>query len=401
MLSAGPPQPYDDGRTAVARAAKTTKKKEGTSTAPAVDHIVGIDPHKRTLTATVLDGRGGVVATEHFKVSGEGHRAMEAWALSFGPVARWGVEGASGLGRHTAMFLVGRHHDVRDCCATRTADRARRRRQGKTDALDAERIARETLADAQMPLAFKRAVGDAGPDETTELLALWHNARRSLLKTRQHLLNEAEALLVALPEAVRAELPDTKRIRPRLSALVERDRTIAWDAPTALRLQLLEEQAEAIAALDERECEVIRQLATLVRVSESTLDELCGLDTRSTAELLVEVGDPRRFTEGGFARFNGSAPLPASSGEGPDEPVRHRLNRGGNRRVNAVLYRMAVTQLRCEPRAQKLYGEARRDHTKKESMRILKRQLSNVVWKRMVADAQRRERADAPVVDAA
>ena len=347
----------------------------------------------------MLDGRGGVVATEHFKVSGEGHRAMEAWALSFGAVARWGVEGASGLGRHTAMFLVGRHHDVRDCCANRTADRARRRRQGKTDALDAERIARETLADVRMPLAFKRAVDGAGPDETTELLALWHNARRSLLKTRQHLLNEAEALLVALPEAVRAELPDTKRIRPRLTALAERDRTIAWDAPTALRLQLLEEHAEAIAALDEREREVIRQLAILVRVSESTLDELCGLDTRSTAELLVEVGDPRRFTEGGFARFNGSAPLPASSGEGPDEPVRHRLNRGGNRRVNAVLYRMAVTQLRCEPRAQKLYGEARRDHTKKESMRILKRQLSNVVWKRMVADAQRRERTD--VVDAA
>ncbi len=374
------------------RAARMTARNKNSATAPAVDHIVGIDPHKRTLTATVLDSRGGVVGTEHFKVSGDGHRALEAWALSFGPVDRWGVEGASGLGRHTAMFLVGRRYDVRDCCATRTADRARQRRQGKSDALDAERIARETLADPQMPRAFKRAAGDAGPDETTELLALWHNARRSLLKTRQHLLNEAEALLVALPEALRAELPVTKRIRPRLTALVGRDRSIRWDAPTALRLRLLEEHAGAIASLDDREREVIGQLGALVRVAESTLDELCGLDTRSTAELLVEVGDARRFTEGGFARFNGTAPLPASSGEGPGEPVRHRLNRGGNRRVNAVLYRMAVTQLRCDPRAQKLYSDARRDHTKKEAMRILKRQLSNVVWKRMIADAQRRER---------
>jgi transposase len=375
----------------VARAARTTSRKKKSATAAAVDHILGIDPHKRTLTATVVDGRGGVVATEHFKVSGDGHRAMEAWALSFGPVARWGVEGASGLGRHTAMFLIGRRHDVRDCCATRTADRARRRLQGKSDALDAERIARETLADSNMPLAFKRAAGDPDPDETTELMALWHNARRSLLKTRQHLLNEAEALLVALPEAVRGELPVTKRIRPRLTALTRRDRSITWDAPTALRLELLEEHAKAIAALDDRERHVIRQLAALVRVADSTLDELCGLDTRSTAELLVEVGDPSRFTEGGFARFNGTAPLPASSGEGPNEPVRHRLNRGGNRRVNAVLYRMAVTQLRCEPRAQKLYADARRDHSKKEAMRILKRQLSNVVWRRMVADAERRQ----------
>ena len=42
-------------------------------------NIVGVDPHKRTLTATVLDGRGGVLGTASFRVSGEGHRAMEAW----------------------------------------------------------------------------------------------------------------------------------------------------------------------------------------------------------------------------------------------------------------------------------------------------------------------------------
>ena len=77
------------------------------------------------------------------------------------------------------------------------------------------------------------------------------------------------------------------------------------------------------------------------------------------SELLVEVGDPRRFTIGGFARFNASAPLAASTAEGPGEPVRHRYNPGGNRRVNRTLHLMAVTQLRCEPRAQALYANAR------------------------------------------
>ena len=38
-------------------------------------NVVGIDPHKQTLTATVVDARGGVVASEHFRVSGGGHRA--------------------------------------------------------------------------------------------------------------------------------------------------------------------------------------------------------------------------------------------------------------------------------------------------------------------------------------
>jgi hypothetical protein len=104
-------------------------------------NVFGADPHKRTLTATVLDERGGVLGTETFRVSGDGHRAMEAWAMSFGPIARWGIEGASGLGRHTAMYLIGQGHDVRDVCPTRTAEQSRRRRDGKTDAfgLDAGR----------------------------------------------------------------------------------------------------------------------------------------------------------------------------------------------------------------------------------------------------------------------
>jgi hypothetical protein len=127
------------------------------------------------------------------------------------------------------------------------------------------------------------------------------------------------------------------------------------------------------------------------------LGDLYGLSTRSVAELLAEVGDPRRFTEGGFARFNGTAPLAASSGEGEDDPVRHRLNRGGNRRVNAVLHCMAVTQLRGDPRAQKIYADARaRGQTKKEAMRTLKRNLSNVVHRRMMRDLNAAELEERP-----
>jgi hypothetical protein len=92
-------------------------------------NVVGVDPHKRTLSSTVLDPRGGILASGHFRVSGDGHRALEAWARQFGPIARFGVEGASSWGRHTAIFLIGRGYDVRDVCANRTprSDRARQR----------------------------------------------------------------------------------------------------------------------------------------------------------------------------------------------------------------------------------------------------------------------------------
>ena len=61
-------------------------------------NVVGIDPHKRTLTATVADARGGILGSEHFRVSGEGHRELEAWARQFGPIARWGGGERRGLG---------------------------------------------------------------------------------------------------------------------------------------------------------------------------------------------------------------------------------------------------------------------------------------------------------------
>jgi transposase len=352
-------------------------------------NVVGVDPHKRTLTATVIDPRGGVVASEHFRVSGDGHRAFEAWARQFGPIVRFGIEGASGWGRHTAIFLGEHGYDVRDVCPNRTARHDRARQRGKSDVLDSERIARETLAHPLLPRAFKRARQDAGPDEHSELLAVWWQARCSLIKRRQHLLLEAEAVLRDLPLELIERLPDTPKVRSRLAALAGHTRRRRFDPPTTLRLGVLGGYRAEIAKLDTEEKRVTRELARLVQASGSALEELCGLSTVSVAELLVEVGDPRRFTEGGFARFNGTAPLAASTAEGPGEPVRHRYNPGGNRRVNAILYRMAITQLRCEPRAKRLYADARaNNHTKKEARRILKRHLSDVVYRRMIRDLE-------------
>ena len=196
-------------------------------------NVVGVDPHKRTLTATVADARGGILGSAHFRVSGEGHRELEAWARQFGQIARWGVEGAASSGRHTAMFLAGRGHDVRDVCPNRTPRCDRARQRGKSDMLDSERIAREVLARSLLPKAFKRAGREQGPDEQHQLLALWNNRRRSILTSRQQLVGEAEYLRCELPLELREQLPDTKAVRPRLAALARRSRRQRYDAPTS------------------------------------------------------------------------------------------------------------------------------------------------------------------------
>jgi hypothetical protein len=70
------------------------KRKQAMSSAEAqIGNVVGIDPHKRSLSAAVLDHRGGLLGCRHFPVSAKGHQALETWVLSLGPVLRWGIEG--------------------------------------------------------------------------------------------------------------------------------------------------------------------------------------------------------------------------------------------------------------------------------------------------------------------
>src|SRR5215510_4705846 len=182
------------------------KRKQAMSPAEAqIGNVVGIDPHKRSLSAAVLDHRGGLLGCRHFPVSAKGHQALETWVLSLGPVLRWGIEGASGLGRHTALYLLTRDQDVRDVCPNRTAERARNRRQGKSDTLDAERIAREVLAHPNLPLAFKRSQQSAGPDGGVA----WPVAPGQVLATKEP---------PAPTERGRESAPRAARSNPRPSA---------------------------------------------------------------------------------------------------------------------------------------------------------------------------------------
>ena len=105
------------------------------------------------------------------------------------------------------------------------------------------------------------------------------------------------------------------------------------------------------------------------------------------ARILAEVGDVARFADRNrFASWTGTAPLDASSGE----HVRHRLSRAGNRRMNHVLHIAAVTQLRLDTEGRAYHRRKRAaGKTRMEAMRCLKRRISDVVYRQLIADAQR------------
>ena len=113
--------------------------------------------------------------------------------------------------------------------------------------------------------------------------------------------------------------------------------------------------------------------------------------------LLCEVGDPNRFDrESKFARWSGTGAIALSSGEGAGNPVKHRLDFRGNRRINSVLCIASVAQQRSQPEAAAyLARKATEGKTRREARRAHKRQLANRIIRRMWRDEIARQQPHA------
>jgi transposase len=102
------------------------------------------------------------------------------------------------------------------------------------------------------------------------------------------------------------------------------------------------------------------------------------------ARVLADVGDIARFADRNrFASWAGTAPLDASSGE----QARHRLSRGGDRRVNHMIHIAAISQLRLDTDGRAYYRRKRAEGKHPlEAIRCLKRSISDATYRQLVAD---------------
>jgi transposase len=122
----------------------------------------------------------------------------------------------------------------------------------------------------------------------------------------------------------------------------------------------------------------------LARQLAPSLLAVPGVAELTAAKIVGETAGVHRFkSKDACARHNGTAPLPVWSGNN----VRHRLSRTGNRQLNCAIHRIAVTQLRCHPAAQTyLKTRTAAGDTKTEALRALKRRLSGIVYRALLAD---------------
>ena len=244
----------------------------------------------------------------------------------------------------------------------RRAGRAR----GKSDPIDALAVARAGLREPQL----SRPRADERPFRDLKLLVdhrddLVDERRRAQQRLRWHLHQLDPSFAV----------PGRHLDRP-----LQLDRVGRWLARREQETQVLiaRELVSRCRSLTRSILELDRELEQRTTQTAPALLQLPGCGVMTAAKLLAEIGPIDRFkSDAQLARHGGVAPLEASSGR----VQRHRLDRGGNRQLNAAFYRIAITQARYHPPA-RAYLERKQAEGKsrREAIRCLKRQLARTVY---------------------
>jgi transposase len=335
--------------------------------------MIGVDPHKRSATIEVMAADEAVLGGGRYGTDAAGYAAMLASVRRW-PERIWAIEGCRGVGRQLASRLVAAGEQVVDVPPKLSArTRVFTAGQGrKTDATDAHAVA---LAATRM--AGLRVVAD---DAQLAVLRVLADRRRALGEDHTRMICQLHQLLADLiPGGAKKALSAAQarallaRVRPR-------------DPAGQARRRVAAELVSDLERIYQRKKAADKELIAALKATGTTLTSLEGIGPSGAARLLVEVADITRFPDRGhFASWNGTAPIDASSGD----HVRHRLSRAGNRQINRVLHIMAVVQLRHPTKGRAYFDrKVAAGKTPMEAMRALKRRLSDVVFRQMMADAR-------------
>ena len=340
--------------------------------------IIGVDPHKLSVTIEVRDNREILRATGRFATDAPSYRQLLQVARQW-PERVWAVEGANGIGRPLAQRLLASGEQVLDVPA-KLAARARVFDTGqgrKTDAADAHAIVMVALRD--------KGLREVRVNPELMVLRMLCDRRDELSRARNQGLNRLHRLFLDLLPGGAPVKKSARQYQALLATVRPRD------LAGKTRRRMAAEELEDVHRLDAKLKAMKAELKTAVQATGSHLMDIHGIGPAGAARILADVGDVSRFPDRNhFASWTGTAPIDASSGQ----HIRHRLSRAGNRRLNHVLYIAGIVQLRHETAGRAYYRrKLAAGKTPMEAMRCLRRRLSDAVYRQLAADARGQENA--------
>jgi transposase len=332
---------------------------------------IGVDAHKSVHQALALDNAGTVLGSWRGATTPDQWQQLLSWADRFPGPRQWGIEGAWNYGRGLAQFLVAQGERVFEVNPRWTADgRRRARKLGKSDRLDAYAVAKLVRDDgATLPCVMI--------EDETAVLDLLVTEREAALGEATRLRNQLHQLLLQVDPNYKAHLPSLTS-KAGLRA-VESYAVVVGSSLQQHRVAAIRRLAERLRLVLEQAAGVEQEICALAEAHYQPLTHLKGVGLFTAGALAGILGPGQRFrSEAQLAAYAGVAPLEASSAG----YVRHRLNRGGNRRLNAILYRIALSQAHSLPEAQAYLARRQAEgKTWREAIRALKRYLIRAIWR--------------------
>jgi transposase len=327
--------------------------------------VVGVDTHKATHSAALLNELGVVQGGVEVSASAAGYQALLSWAREKSASRVWVVEGTGSYGAGLASYLSQQDEVVYEGDHPK---RSWRGPAGKSDQLDAIWVAKEALSQKRPNLP--RARGER------ELLRVLMTARNGAVEAEKQGLNQLYALVVSAPEPLRRRLG-----KLRAAVLVKACLQLrpAGEQESVVTAATLRSVARRVRALATEAAEYESQIGKLVSGLAPQLLALKGVGPLSAAQILVSWSHAGRLRDhNAFAKLAGVAPLPASSGR----VQRHRLNRLGDRQLNRALHLVAITRSRCDAQTQAYIARRTAEgKSTREIRRCLKRYLARRIFK--------------------
>ncbi|MBB5471753.1 transposase [Cellulomonas hominis] len=342
-----------------------------TSLAERVDLVIGVDTHKHTHTAAVVDATtGGTLSELTVSTDPGGYGELLTWVGAIRGGSRvWALEGGGGYGAGLARFLGSAGEQVVELDRPK---RAARRHGAKSDSLDAVRAAREALAREHLA-----RIKDDGPRAE---LAVLMAARRSGVEAATLAQRQLLALVTAAPEELRAVLRGANTTVTVQTAARLRTRS-AWDRQTVTTANVLRTLARRVLTLQGEARDHETAIGEIVRSWRPDLLTQPGIGALTAAQVLIAWSHPGRIrSEAAFAMLAGTAPIPASSGM----TIRHRLNRSGDRQLNRALHVIALSRARYDQRTRDYIDRRRaQGKTDREIRRCLKRYIARDLFRQL------------------
>ena len=302
------------------------------------------------------------------QVGTKGFAALLVWARGLGGERVWAIEDCRHVSGSFERFLIGRGERVVRVTTRLMADMRRRARdRGKSDRIDAIAVARAALREGLDALPAAQL---EGPELDLRLLV---DHRERLIRQRVALNNTLQWHLHDLwPELV---LPGSSlfygNVGPRVARRLAR-------AEQTMRVRIARDELRRIRELSQTIKTLEREIAALVAAVAPQLLTEPGFGPLTAAKLVGEVAGRGQVLQRRQARpRRRRRPDPGQLGQ----TNRHRLDRGGNRQINATIHRIAVTRLRCHPETQDYIARKRAERkSTKEAIRCLKRHLTRRIW---------------------